>query len=165
MGRITIVEMILRWGRVGIRTRIPRICSQTRYRLRYGAWPKVTDAGLRGTWRNTLTFDTYLAKFLSWSPSGHAMLRELRINVGASWRCIDVGATLYKRHMQAFKPLNAMTPLPTVIYWRMRFRYLFGQILTLVLLNPDIPCICKQCRSRSVGFWRSQLIWICTVCH
>ena len=32
-------------------------------------------------------------------------------------------------------------------------------ILTLVLLNPDIPCLCKQCRSRSVGFWRS------TVCH
>ena len=38
-------------------------------------------------------------------------------------------------------------------------------ILTLVLLSPDIPCLCKQCRSRSVGFWRSQLIWICTVCH
>ena len=37
--------------------------------------------------------------------------------------------------------------------------------LTLVLLNPDRPCLCKQCRSRSVGFWRSQLIWICTVCH
>ena len=38
--------------------------------------------------------------------------------------------------------------------------------LTLVLLNPDIPCLCKQCRSRSFGFWRwSQLIWICTVCH
>ena len=26
------------------------------------------------------------------------------------------------------------------------------RILTLVLLNPDIPCLCKQCRSRSVGF-------------
>ena len=38
-------------------------------------------------------------------------------------------------------------------------------VLTLVLLNPDIPWLCKQCRSRSVGFWRSQLIWICTVCH
>ena len=38
-------------------------------------------------------------------------------------------------------------------------------ILTLALLNPDIPCLCKQCRSRSVGFWRSQLIWIYTVCH
>ena len=38
-------------------------------------------------------------------------------------------------------------------------------LLILVLLNPDIPCLCKQCRSRSVGFWRSQLIWICTVCH
>ena len=24
--------------------------------------------------------------------------------------------------------------------------------LTLVLLNLDIPCLCKQCRSRSVGF-------------
>ena len=24
-------------------------------------------------------------------------------------------------------------------------------------------CLCKQCRSRSVGFWRSQLIWVCTV--
>ena len=35
--------------------------------------------------------------------------------------------------------------------------------LTLVLLNPDISCLCKQCRSRSVGFWRSKLIWICTV--
>ena len=23
--------------------------------------------------------------------------------------------------------------------------------LTLVKLNPDIPCLCKQCRSRSVG--------------
>ena len=37
-------------------------------------------------------------------------------------------------------------------------------------LNPflaehDMPCLSKQCRSRSVGFWRSQLIWICTVCH
>ena len=35
--------------------------------------------------------------------------------------------------------------------------------LTLVLLSLDIPCLCKQCRSRSVGFWRSQLIWICSV--
>ena len=38
-------------------------------------------------------------------------------------------------------------------------------MLTLFLLSPDIPCLCKQCRSRSVGFWRSQLIWICTVCQ
>ena len=25
-------------------------------------------------------------------------------------------------------------------------------MLTLILLNPDIPCLSKQCRSRSVGF-------------
>ena len=35
----------------------------------------------------------------------------------------------------------------------------------LLLLNLDIPCLCKHCRSRSVGFFRSQLIWICTVCY
>ena len=29
-------------------------------------------------------------------------------------------------------------------------------ILTLVLLNPDIPCLCKQYRSRSVGFLASK---------
>ena len=76
--------------------------------------------------------------------------------------------------------------------------------LTLFLLNLDMPCLCKLCRSRSVGFrrtfichanancidpdqlalvklrnpmplqtmrsrsvgfFRSQLVWICTVCH
>ena len=31
-------------------------------------------------------------------------------------------------------------------------------LLTLVLLNPDMSCLCKQCRSRSVDLWRSQLI-------
>ena len=41
----------------------------------------------------------------------------------------------------------------------------FDKNLTLVLLNPYIPCLCKQCRSRSVGLFRSQLIWIYTVCH
>ena len=46
-------------------------------------------------------------------------------------------------------------------YWQVIYYY----FLTLVLLNPDIHCLCKQCRSRSVGFWRSQLIWIYTVCH
>ena len=25
-------------------------------------------------------------------------------------------------------------------------------LLTLVLLSPDMPCLCKQCRSLSVGF-------------
>ena len=30
--------------------------------------------------------------------------------------------------------------------------YTARQWLTLVLLNPDMPCLCKQYRSRSVGF-------------
>ena len=33
------------------------------------------------------------------------------------------------------------------------------------LAEHDMPCLRKQCRSRSIGFWRSQMIWISTVCH
>ena len=50
------------------------------------------------------------------------------------------------------------------IYWTER-KQRKRQMLTLVLLNPDIPYLYKPCRSRSVGFWRSQLIWLSTVCH
>ena len=31
--------------------------------------------------------------------------------------------------------------------------------------KPGYILLCKLCRSRSVGFWRSQLIWICSFCH
>ena len=33
------------------------------------------------------------------------------------------------------------------------------QSLTLVLLNPDMPFLCKQCRSRSVGFWTGSALF------
>ena len=36
---------------------------------------------------------------------------------------------------------------------------------TLVLLVEDMTRFWKQCKSRSVGFLKSQLIWICTACH
>ena len=52
-----------------------------------------------------------------------------------------------------------------LVFWCILYQPKVVSCLTLVLLNSDIPCLCKQCRSRSVGFWRSQLIWICTVCH
>ena len=52
--------------------------------------------------------------------------------------------------------------------WNVRFylggKYYNNKLLTLVLLNLDMSCLFKQCRSRSAGFFRSQLIWICTVC-
>ena len=35
----------------------------------------------------------------------------------------------------------------------------WGKLLNLFLLSLDMPCLCKQCRSRSVGFWRG------TVCQ
>ena len=33
-----------------------------------------------------------------------------------------------------------------------------GFALTLVLRSPDVLCLFKQCRSRSIGFWRNQLL-------
>ena len=41
----------------------------------------------------------------------------------------------------------------------------YNNLLNLILLNPDMHCLCKQCRSRSFGVWRNQLIWIGTVYH
>ena len=35
--------------------------------------------------------------------------------------------------------------------------------LTIVLLKTDMPCLCKQFRSRAIGFWRSKLSWIYSV--
>ena len=52
-----------------------------------------------------------------------------------------------------------------IVQWKRAATFLTLTGLTLVLLNPGMPCLCKQCRSRSVGFFRSQLTWICTVCH
>ena len=48
--------------------------------------------------------------------------------------------------------------------WREIYK-MYQITLTLILLNPGMSCLRKQCRSRSVGFWRSLLIYICTVCR
>ena len=56
---------------------------------------------------------------------------------------------------------RASIHIPAVHYHSrgsLNFFYYILSNITLVLLNPDIPCLCKQCRSRSVGFLRSQLI-------
>ena len=37
-----------------------------------------------------------------------------------------------------------------------RLLKIYKKSLTLVLLNLDMPCLCKQCKSRSVGFFRCQ---------
>ena len=55
-------------------------------------------------------------------------------------------------------------------YWDTFSLSMLGKSLSCLHFNPsladhDMPCLSKQCRSRSLGFFRSQLIWICTVCH
>ena len=44
------------------------------------------------------------------------------------------------------------------------FKSSANQITSSRLLSQSPILIDKQCRSRSIGFWRSQLIWIYTVC-
>ena len=61
--------------------------------------------------------------------------------------------------------INKSNPLIAQTYFKYRINLKYSDTLTLVLLNLDKSCLCKQCRSRSAGFFRSQLIWICTVCH
>ena len=39
-----------------------------------------------------------------------------------------------------------------VSLWRHALAPKMLECLTFVLLNPDLPCLCKLCRSRSVGF-------------
>ena len=69
----------------------------------------------------------------------------------------------YKNHTVPVLGLNKRW---TALHLKMDNRSTgFEDLLTLDLLNLDIPCLRKQCRCRSVGFFRSQLIWICTVCH
>ena len=48
---------------------------------------------------------------------------------------------------------HSISPLKHMLYAFVRNDYpKYVCIINLVLLNPDIPCFCKQCRSRSVGF-------------
>ena len=72
-----------------------------------------------------------------------------------------IGTTLVK---QKFRTRQFWNPISSYLFSSI-FLHWINYVLTLVLLNSDVLCLCKQCRSRSVSFWRRQLIWICTVCH
>ena len=70
-------------------------------------------------------------------PSEHTTLRQRRINVDAtSWRCIDVNATLYKRHLPVF----------TLLIHFSANVYKGGNIVNPLLLsriqNPFRNCFC-----------------------
>ena len=99
------------------------------------------------------TDQTAQMRRLIWIFSGHTSegmfsdITRLKCLISDMWHTSFIGGSAIKS-----QPWQSKT-------------FSISVLLTLVLLNPDIPCLCKQCRSRSVGFWRSQLIWICTVWH
>ena len=93
--------------------------------------------------------------------------KEEQIRINSTYKTTDAQRTAFEQSVRkqlCVRHLSEKRFLLGSLYRRRKFAN-FCHDLTLVLLNPDMLCICYQCRSRSVGFWRSQLIWICTVCH
>ena len=85
--------------------------------------------------------------------------------------------TWVKFNTQRWKPINAIQykdfkrvwdPLTLVMLNKLRchahFQFSANQIIWSSLLIQIQILNGKQCRSRSVGFFRNQLIWIYTVC-
>ena len=59
--------------------------------------------------------------------------------------------------MDAFVANLDKKPTQTVIYMR---KVLFVVYLTFVLLNQDMPCLCKQYRSRSEANWSGSALFV-----
>ena len=90
-----------------------------------------------------------LSPATSWpgAISGYTCLEQMSIGLNCS--TVEVHLTYSNHEMPEFASESAamkakLNPCPA---------------------EPGYILFCKQCRSRSVGFWRSQLIWICIVCH
>ena len=91
---------------------------------------------------------------LSWAGLVCPVIRMARLSL--KWRTVSAISKWYVSYLN--------------IPWPVHDIFLCYSLHSLATINPcpaepGKPCLCKQCRSRSVGFWRSQLIWICTVCH
>ena len=97
----------------------------------------------------------------------HAYSEKLRI--------VDVHPIVQEYIDNKLKPIVVTPPQKEVpvydIQWKnkvnlnLQFRVLKYTCFNPCPAEPGYTLFCKQCRSRSVGFFRSQLIWICTVCH
>ena len=120
---------------------------------------------------NVLTLLYRWGSFLAKFPENNVVVRkprymELPDKEAFDSSDISVNAQNFSENLDTQKNLygNSKNHISLFSQQEHTFQYL-EDLLTLALLNPDIPCLCKQCRSRSAGFWGSQLIWICTVCH
>ena len=106
---------------------------------------------------------TFLVKF---TPETKYTFKLLFCDISRNPHFLNTSIYLHEYLWICFVQLTCMIrsnwhEITNPIFYEKKWKIL----LILVLLNLDISCLCKQCRSRSVGFWRSQLIWICTVCH
>ena len=116
-----------------------------------------------------VSFSVLFSKKWEWSDSSIIRYYELLLSVLLSFR-IDLSLSLslslstYGLNWLDYNTWFRIQIIGMLSIYH-RATVLVFNLLTLVLLNPGMPCLCKQCRSRSVGFLRSQLIWICTVCH
>ena len=117
------------------------------------------------SYRNRFMYGTYINRFdytasaQRWMNVESALIRRQDIESVVDRLCVPAGYTLKKKKIMYVNALSFRS------FSRKFIVHAIFLHLTLVLLSLDMSCPCEQCRSRSVGFWRIQMIWICTVCH
>ena len=111
----------------------------------------------------------YIAVYIFFSGTNWIILRGLET---LKWQIFFYDWSTLKKKKNLFSEIFGWLKSKKIKVWHMlqdsfaMFQNIIfvlnwnKSILTLVMLNLDMHCLCKQCRSRSVGFWRSQLIWI-----
>ena len=139
---------------------------------------KSTHVGLqgwKGQWESITKTGLYMYSFEPLKP--HFYTAKLRltgvyINYLVSAQNVNCGYLLEPPQRGGFNKY------PQSMFWAEKRKlpeffigkFLFSDGKILNILNPypavhDNPYLCKQCRSRSDGFWRCPPIRIYTVCH
>ena len=92
-----------------------------------------------------------LPRLSSWNGTENMLILKLStnyvfINNLSKLIFVKISIWLHKMHPRCACLLKSNDHDNQLVSWLVR------SLKTLVLLNPDIPCLFKQCRSRSVGF-------------
>ena len=78
----------------------------------------------------------------------HEKVTSRSINPAGTWRKYNVASMSMQRH-------DVASTL------RRRYIYVMCPLGTVVLLNPDMPCLCKQCRSEDAN-WSGSALFVIT---
>ena len=132
-------------------------------------WSVQSVQGLHCPLMGSLTFTTLIYEQIqqtTWYFSQKTWRHFMQI-VSSGDKLHEMSNLVFWGNKEKYCNILLLKILPRVLCIKSPYHiyHIYLHAVTVVLLNPDMADLCKQCRSRSVGFWRSQLIWICAVCH